>query len=588
MMKVRAQSRFSGTPSSQDFWFTRPIMDSEQRAACLYIPDTTYQTRIPSNSVRICVIDLGTNSFHAVIVDAFPNGSYKVVDRMKEMVRLGQSGLANHVLPEDAMERGLQALKRIHLLAQGWEVREFLAYATSAIREARNGGEFIRRVKQEIGLRIRPISGEQEAELIYLGVRRAVDMSGPTLIVDIGGGSVEFIVHDGQQMVFAQSYKLGAARMTERFVTTDPLSDDDHQALFDHYRNTVAPVVEVANECGVTTLVGSSGTAKSLTEVCVLMWGDPDRSIFQQTLDAGDFREALHWVRDSTEKKRIDHPAIDPKRVDQIAAGAVLMDVILEALPSIQSVQASPNALREGMVDHFIRENYQRIRSLAPYADVRRRSVYEIAFRFDWEERHALHVAATAQLMFNILRSRYDGPASDVELLEYASVLHDIGYHISHAQHHKHSRYLIQHADLQGFQPDEVKIIALAARYHRSAWPKKKHKRYRKLSKKNRKRVRQLASILRIAEGLDRSHFQNVVALDVDLSDEALRIRVDSKGDPELELWAADQEADLFRDVFGLKVIVEEQHLEVESQKLHQSPAPVSHSVPATADASSS
>lgn len=586
-MEAWVRSRIPGLPFSLDLWSTRPTMISEQRAACLYIPDTTYQTRIPTNSVRICVIDLGTNSFHAVIVDAFPNGSYKVVDRMKEMVRLGQSGLANHILPEDAMERGLQALKRIHLLAQGWEVREFLAYATSAIREARNGGEFIRRVKQEIGLRIRPISGAQEAELIYLGVRRAVDMNGPTLMVDIGGGSVEFIVHDGQQMVFAQSYKLGAARMTERFVTSDPLSDDDHQALLEHYRDTLAPVLEAANEYGVTTLVGSSGTAKSLAEVCVLMWGDPDRSIFQQSLNAGDFREALHWVRDSTEKKRIDHPAIDPKRVDQIGAGAVLLDYLLESLPSIHTVQASPNALREGMVDHFIRENYRRIRSLAPYADVRRRSVYEIAFRFDWEERHALHVAATAQMLFNILRLRYDGPASDVELLEYASVLHDIGYHISHAKHHKHSRYLIQHADMQGFQPDEVKIIALVARYHRSAWPKKKHKRYRRLSKKNRKRVRQLASILRIAEGLDRSHFQNVVALEVDLTDDTLRIRLDSQGDPELELWAADQEADLFRDVFGLKVVVEEQNLEVESQKIHQSPAPVTHSVPATSEVNS-
>mgnify|MGYP006303683067 FL=1 len=206
-------------------------MPDVRRSACLLVPDTTYQTRYPSEPVRICVVDLGTNSFHAVIVDAYPNGSYKVVDRMKEMVRLGQSGLANNRLPEDAMQRGLQALKRIYLLARGWDAREYLAYATSAIREARNGGQFIERVKREVGLRIRAISGKQEAELIYLGVRRAVDLTEPSLIVDIGGGSVEFIVYDGTTSVFATSLKLGAARMTERFVTEDPLSDEEITAL---------------------------------------------------------------------------------------------------------------------------------------------------------------------------------------------------------------------------------------------------------------------------------------------------------------------------------------------------------------------
>jgi len=163
-------------------------MPDVTRSACLLVPDTTYQTRSPSEPVRICVIDLGTNSFHAVIVDAYPNGSYKVVDRMKEMVRLGQSGLANNQLPEDAMQRGLKALQRIHLLARGWDVREYLAYATSAIREARNGGQFIERIKRDVGLRIRAISGEQEAELIYLGVRRAVALARrPVALRAVGG-----------------------------------------------------------------------------------------------------------------------------------------------------------------------------------------------------------------------------------------------------------------------------------------------------------------------------------------------------------------------------------------------------------------
>ena len=555
-------------------------MPDVTRSACLLVPDTTYQTRSPSEPVRICVIDLGTNSFHAVIVDAYPNGSYKVVDRMKEMVRLGQSGLANNRLPEDAMQRGLKALQRIHLLARGWDVREYLAYATSAIREARNGGRFIERVRRDVGLRIRAISGEQEAELIYLGVRRAVDLTEPSLLVDIGGGSVEFIVHDGKTSVFAKSLKLGAARMTERFVRADPLPDEESRALREHYRKEMVPVLDAARAHGVTTIVGSSGTAKSLARVCVSRYGDEDRSVFSQTLTTETYRKALDWVVASTAKDRIDHPAIDPKRVDQIGAGALLLDEVLEALREVTQVKTSANALREGMVDHFIRQNYTRIRNIAPYGDPRRRSVHEIAFRFEWEERHAQHVAATAQFLFDALRGRYSGPDSDAELLEYAAILHDIGYHISHAKHHKHSRYLIQHADLQGFQEEEIKILALVARYHRSAYPKKKHKRYRKLSKANKKRVQQLAAILRIAEGMDRSHFQNVAALEVDVTDDRVRIAVDSQGDPQLEIWAADNEAALFREVFGLEVQIAEKEMNLEGDGLQMGPAAVTHAIP--------
>ncbi len=555
-------------------------MPDVTRSACLLVPDTTYQTRSPSEPVRICVIDLGTNSFHAVIVDAYPNGSYKVVDRMKEMVRLGQSGLANNQLPEDAMQRGLKALQRIHLLARGWDVREYLAYATSAIREARNGGQFIERVKRDIGLRIRAISGEQETELIYLGVRRAVDLTEPSLLVDIGGGSVEFIVHDGKTSVFAKSLKLGAARMTERFVRTDPLPEEEIQALREHYRKELVPVLEAARANHVTMIVGSSGTAKSLARVCASRDGDEDRSVFSQTLAPETYRKALDWVVASTAKDRTDHPVIDPKRVDQIGAGALLLDEVLEALPDVTQVRTSANALREGMVDHFIKENYARIRNLAPFGDPRRRSVHEIAFRFEWEERHAQHVAATASFLFDALRGRYSGPDSDAELLEYAAILHDIGYHISHAKHHKHSRYLIQHADLQGFQQEEIKIIALVARYHRSAYPKQKHKRYRKLSKPNRKRVEQLAAILRIAEGMDRSHFQNVAALEVDITDDRIHIAVDSQGDPQLEIWAADNEAALFRDAFGIEVEIVEKEMNLEGDGLQMGPAAVTHAVP--------
>ncbi len=546
-----------------------------EHAACIRVPETTYASDGSASPVRVCVIDLGTNSFHAVIVDAYPNGSFQIVDRMKEMVRLGQHGLAASALPEAAIERGMQALKRIHLLARGWDTHEFLAFATSAIREAANGGVFIRRARNELGLRIRPINGEQEAHLIFQGVTRAVDVPEPSLLVDVGGGSVEFIVVDKGEEVFARSLKLGAARMTERFVDTDPMTEDEQAQLRAHCKGELKDVLAACREHGVTTIIGSSGTMKSLARVTVEEYGDSSRTIFQQALPVSEVRLALRWVMGASAEERRAHVAIDPKRVDQIGAGAVLLDTLCAGLPSVQQVRVSPNALREGMVVHFIEENYARLRQMASFRDPRRRSVHEIAFRFQWEERHAQHVAATATFLFHVCHPLYDGPKSDVELLEYASLLHDVGYLISHDEHHKHSRYLIKNADLQGFQPEEVSIMSLVARYHRNSAPSSSHERYRRLPPGQQQRVRQLASLLRVAEGLDRSHFQNVVALRSRLTDDALHLFLATKGDPQLEVWAGKEEGALFEEVFDRTLYVEP--TTISAQANGQATPPVSH-----------
>jgi len=552
----------------------------DERAACILVPETTYGAHEAASPIRVCVIDLGTNSFHAIIVDAHPNGSYQVVDRLKIMVRLGEHGLEANTLPEEAMERGMQALKRIHLLAKGWDVHEFLAFATSAIREAANGGAFIRRVREEIGLRIRPISGEQEAELIFQGVRRAVEMATPTLLIDIGGGSVEFIVVVRGETVFARSLKLGAARMSERFVTSDPLSDDDLHALRGHIAETIAPVVDACRAHDVTNIVGSSGTIKSLARVALDQGTNGRSSAFQRTFSIREIQTALDWVIESTADERLAHPAIDPKRVDQIGAGAVLLDTVCEQLPEVGHLKVSPNALREGMVVHFMENNYTRIRQMAPFRDPRRRSVHEMAYRFQWEERHAQHVAATATFLFDVCRLLYAGPARDAELLEYASLLHDVGYLLSHDTHEKHSRYLIRNADLQGFRREELMLMSLVARYHRGGTPEPSHKHYQNLSAEEQKRVRQLASLVRIAEGLDRSHFQNVVALRARLTDEALTLSVATKGDPQLEVWSGRELGTMFETEFDRRLEVTPTTIEAEVSD--EAEPPVSHATPSS------
>jgi len=547
-----------------------------ERAACTLIPETTYGAHGTASPVRVCVIDLGTNSFHAIIVDAHPNGSYQVVDRLKEMVRLGEHGLDANRLPEDAMARGLQALTRIKLLADGWDTREYLSFATSAIREASNGGDFIERAHEELGLRIRPISGEKEADLIFQGVSRTEGFSEPSLVMDIGGGSVECIVVDNDRPVFSTSLKLGAARMTEQFVTTDPMSEDEQARLRAHCQRVLTDVLTACREHGVVRIVGSSGTMKSLARVTLEQEGMPDRSPFQAMLPIRDVRTALRSVMQATAEERTDHPAIEPRRVDQIGAGAVLLDTVCTGLPSVRHFAVSPNALREGMVVHFLDSNYDRLQRMARFRSPRRRSVHEIAYRFHWEEQHAQHVAATATFLFDICRPLYDGPASDAELLEYAALLHDVGYLVTHDEHHEHSHYLIEHADLQGFRSEEVAIVALVARYHRAETPDAaSHEHYGRLSPARQRRVRQLAALLRIAENLDRSHFQNVVALRASLTETALHVLLATKADPQLEVWAAQEHGALFEEVFDRDLHVAPTEIPIHGSEA-PSPAPVS------------
>ena len=519
-------------------------------------PDVIADTERPDEApVRVCVIDLGTNSFHAEIVDARANGTFEVLDRIKEMVQLGAQGLARHRLADDTMDRGVDALRRIRILAEGWGVEDYLAFATSAVREAVNGGDFIERIREELGLRVRPISGQKEAELIYEGVRRAVDMIEPTLLVDIGGGSTEFIVATSEEAFFAISLKLGAARMTEQFVTTDPVEKAEFKTLRAYYRKVLRPILAVAREYGVREIVGSSGTMENIAQVFVNREGDPRRTIYQHAFNAQELRRVTKSLMRSTRAEREVMPGLDEKRVGQVVAGAILVDVLLKDL-AVERLRVSPYALREGMVVHFIEQNYRRLEQVAPYADVRRRSVYELGYRCQWEEQHARHVTGLALRLFDACTALHGLGTAERELLEYAGLLHDIGYHISRRNHHKHALYLIKNADLRGFQPEEIDVMAHVARYHRGGLPKEKHLTFQVLPKTIRQTILKLAALLRLAEGLDRSHFQNVQHLAVELDEKTLTLRLETASDPELDIWGARHHADLFKLVYGLAVRV--------------------------------
>jgi exopolyphosphatase/guanosine-5'-triphosphate,3'-diphosphate pyrophosphatase len=506
---------------------------------------------------RIAAIDLGTNSFHAVIVDIFSDGSFRKIDDLKEMVQLAKGGLGKR-LSEPAFKRGIEALKKIKILCDNQGVEQILAYATSAIREAENGGEFIQKSIDDIGIKINAIPGSVEAELIGYAVQHGVKIGEkPVLMADIGGGSVEFILGNDTDFMFLTSKKIGVSRMTDIFKPSDPITKEDIEKLETHYEEELESVTGAVGDFPVDTMIGSSGTQQNIGAMIAARKGMPvDVTLNEMEYTAEEFFEFYESFIKLDSKGRKKVSGLDTKRIDFINTGVVLVNLLIRKY-GIKKVKISTQALREGIIIRYLKKDMIGIPWSGEFSDPRRRSVFELLRKTNWHEDHSRHVAKLALKLFDELREELELPDEDRELLEYASYLHDIGYYISHRKHHKHALYIIRHADLKGFQENEIEIIANVSRYHRRSTPKKRHGEYWKMKSEIRKRIKKLSAIIRVADGLDRSHYQNVQELDVDLTEDELLLKIKTLDEPHLEIWGAMRKSHLMKEVIGRKLRIE-------------------------------
>jgi exopolyphosphatase/guanosine-5'-triphosphate,3'-diphosphate pyrophosphatase len=505
--------------------------------------------------MRIAAIDIGTNSVHMIVVRVRPDLSFEVVDREKVMVRLGAGGLDGKALTADSMSGALQALSRFKRLAESHQVDHIVAAATSATREAKNGGEFLARIETETGIRPRVIAGPEEARLIHQAAVYGVDVGGSrAVVIDIGGGSVEITLGTSTGIQLARSFKIGVIRLTERFVKSDPLSERDQRKMTKHILGEIDRHCEQVTAAGFDRVIGTSGTILSLGAVAATaMRGAPPADLRNLQVPAKQIRRLRKEVVNMDLEQRLTIPALDPRRADLVVAGAVLLDTILRRLGA-EDLTLCDLALREGLVLDFIRRNRRQIAQADRIPDVRRRSTLELAERCNYYADHAQQVARLALAIFDQTRAVHGLTDREREWLEYASILHDIGAHISFARHHRHSYYLIKNGDLRGFHPDEIEVMALVARYHRRGTPKKAHHEYAQLPSALRRTVRTLASILRVAESLERSHSQVVSRLELRDERDDVRVMLHAQEDAELEVWATHRHLRPFEQLMGKPV----------------------------------
>lgn len=515
-----------------------------------------------SDALRVAAVDLGTNSFHMVIIEECREKGIVEIDRVKDMICIGRGSISTKMLDEKAMQSGIVALKNFLVLASqhGVAREHVIAFATSAIREAKNQDVFIRRVREETGLKVKVISGREEAEFIYYGVRNAVNLgSSCDLIFDIGGGSVEFVIADCHGVKLLESRKIGVARMFERFVQNDPISEHEIKLLEQFFAAELVSAAEKAVELGVKRGIASSGTAENIARMIHSLQGvESDVSLNNSVFTRREFNRLYRMVLPLRSAERRKMTGLDEKRVDLIVPGLILFDTIFRTF-GLEEIVLSDSALREGMVLHYLRQQYDSGQnSDAP--DIRRESVYELGFRCNWNRDHSRHVAMLCLQFFDQLLALHGLDQRYRELLEYAALLHNIGTFVSISSHHKHSQYIIMNGDLRGFSPSEKEIIGHVARYHRKSPPSEKHAQYSQLKPRDRNAVDVLSGILRIANGLERGHRQNIRELRLACNPEMITIGLLSHHEPDIEIWAAELLKSWLETVLHRTIVFEPLH----------------------------
>jgi exopolyphosphatase / guanosine-5'-triphosphate,3'-diphosphate pyrophosphatase len=498
---------------------------------------------------RFAAIDIGTNSIRLVVAEVQRDGSYRVLDEDREMTRLGRGLYRDDRLGEAPMEHSLQVLGRMKAIAEGFGASELKAIATSAVREASNGRDFVREAWRRCRVRVEIVPPEEEARLVFRSVMRHFDLGDRlTAIVDIGGGSAEVILAAGGLIEHVVSLPLGAVRLTERYGKSDPLKPKHWRAL----RRAIDQTLEDAIGkplFAAEVMIGSGGTFTNLAEMAQAERDGAVRHARDYPLSRAEVTRLLDRLRETPLEGRRQIPGLNPQRADIIVAGAAVVARLTRRLGT-QRVLVNDRGIRDGVLLSMIDD----LGGVAPptraQAPDRIESVRQFARKCRSNERHCEHVGTLATALFDALRDGYALPPQGRDILRAAALLHDIGYLINHERHHKHAYHLIMHGDLRGFSTREVELVANVARYHRRAFPKKKHPNFARLDKGERRLVRRLAGILRLADGLDRAHAQTVGGVRCRVGDGWTRIKLSAARNPSIELDDAQRKAGLFQRAF--------------------------------------
>ncbi len=488
----------------------------------------------PLPEATFAAIDVGTNAARLEMARVRADGTLETLHSERDPVRPGEAVFSTGVMSKPVADRLLATLRRFGALCRRYHAR-VRAVATSAVREAKNGREVVKRARDEAGVNLEVISGKEEARLICLGVLQGRPRKSHSLVVDIGGGSTEVIHAAGEKPLELWSTALGSVRLTEVFDASRKITPKQLKLMRGFAREVIAEALPKGTsklKGAPRIALGSSGSIRAVVSFAA----EQAHATPAQITAAVD---ALVDMGHAGRRQRFEE-----RRADIIVAGAVTLEAVVQHL-GLKGITAVDSGLRDGLIRELVRrsgaEDQDHVASDAALA---------LGQRFYFDERHANQVARIALALFDDLASIHKLPATARMYLEVAALLHDIGHAVSYTRHHKHTYYLIQNADLPGLADRERDIVARIARYHRRTAPEATHADMEGLTHAEVAMVRKLSTLLRIADALDRSHHQPLRGVRAVPNGSAVAVRLYSKEPIDLEIWDAEHEAAFFRRVF--------------------------------------
>ncbi len=507
---------------------------------------------------RFAVIDLGSNSFRLVVFRASGSRWWRT-DEIYEPVRIGEGLAASGKLGEEPMRRALATLDVFDHFCRAADLHggEVDAVATSAIRDAENAEGFLRLAREHTSLPIRVLSREAEARYGYLAAVNSTTLT-DGCVLDLGGGSLQLVGVADRLMRELGSWRLGAVRMTERFL---PANGPPKRRQMEELREHVAGELEQAawlSGAGRAPaggrLVGMGGTIRNLAAAVQRENALPSNGVQGMTVTPEELDELIERLAALPASKRSSVPGIKPARADLVLAGAIVVQGVLRA-GGFEHLEVTEAGLREGIFFERLLAD----RDPPLFADLRRASVLNRADQYRPDTAHTDHVATLALAMFDELARLHlhDGDPVERELLWAACMLHDVGMSVDYDDHHKHSRYLILNGGLPGYSPREVAIIAQAARYHRKGMPEP-GPLAALFGPGDAARLDRCAVLLRLAEDLERSRDQLVRGTRFTLVNGAspVELRLIAAAEPTVPRWAASREGELFARAFHRELLV--------------------------------
>ncbi|MDZ4720609.1 MAG: Ppx/GppA phosphatase family protein [Roseiflexaceae bacterium] len=491
---------------------------------------------------RLGVIDLGSNTTRLIIMSYRSHHSFRLLDEVRENVRLAEGIGEDGRLKQAPMDRAVATMRLYNRLCQSADVAEIIPVATSAAREATNGAEFLARVEREAGLTFRVLSTEEEAYYGYLGVANTLNLS-DAFSIDIGGGSTQVAMIRGRRFIRSISQPIGALRLTDRFVKSDPISPKDFKALEQAAAERFADV-DWLDQHGSSELAGIGGTIRTLADIDQKRRNYPIGLTHAYVFTREHLAETIDLLRGMTVHQREDVPGLNRDRADLILAGAVILHTVMKR-GKFSQITVSGQGVREGL----FYERFLAGEDPPLFADLRGFSIQNMARNFNYEAIHAAKVRDLSLSLFDQLTPLHGYGVWERELLGYAATLHDIGLAVGYYDHHRHGAYLIQSTALQGFSHREIALLALMVRYHRKGDVDTSELRML-LEDDDTQRVARLAALLRLSEFLERRKSQVVQSLRVEIGAD-VRVLARTSGDADIEIWDANRSTGLFRKSYG-------------------------------------